>query len=384
MSFSFHRTNLALDRDGATASTALLLCGLMLAGAWITWAFYAQVTRYEVSDSARLEVTAASYPVQANITGRLVANHLTLGREVQAGDVLAELDSAVEQLTLAEERTRAAAFEPQLAALRAQMEAQASGHEHDQRALNFSIEAANAELRQAEAQTALATQEAQRAEKLQKEGIIATAELERAEADARAKQAAEENLRAALLRLRPEQQLRETDRDVKLRELAGQIAKLEADAAGSRATIRRLAYEVERRKIRAPIAGRLSECAVLPPGSHISEGQQLGLIVPPGTLHITAEFEPSAALGKVRPGEQANMRLQGFPWAQYGTVAARVVRVAGEIRDGKVRVELAVNGTRETKIPLQHGLPGSVEVEVERISPAALILRSAGEMVGAH
>jgi membrane fusion protein (multidrug efflux system) len=384
MSFSFHRTNFALARDGATASSVVLLCGLMLGAAWIAWALYARVTRYEVSDSARLEVTAAGYPVQASITGRLVANHLTLGREVKAGDVLAELDSAEEQLTLAEERTRAAAFEPQLAALRAQIQAEASGHEHDERALDFSVEAANAELRQAEAQSALAAQEAHRAEKLQKEGIIANAELERAEADARAKRAAEENLRAASLRLGPEQQLRETDRDVKLRELEGQVAKLEADAAGSRATIRRLEYEVERRKIRAPVAGRLSESAVLPPGSHISEGQQLGVIVPPGTLHITAEFEPSAALGKVRPGEPATMRLQGFPWAQYGTVSARVARVAGEIRDGKVRVELAVNGAPYTKIPLQHGLPGSVEVEVERISPAALILRSAGEAVGAH
>jgi membrane fusion protein (multidrug efflux system) len=58
--------------------------------------------------------------------------------------------------------------------------------------------------------------------------------------------------------------------------------------------------------------------------------------------------------------------------------------VAGEIRDGKVRVELAVNAASRSRIPFQHGLPGSVEVEVERTSPAVLLLRSAGEAVGAH
>jgi membrane fusion protein (multidrug efflux system) len=32
-------------------------------------------------------------------------------------------------------------------------------------------------------------------------------------------------------------------------------------------------------------------------------------------------------------------------------------------------------------IPLQHGLPGKLEVEVERISPAALVLRSVGKLL---
>ncbi len=178
--------------------------------------------------------------------------------------------------------------------------------------------------------------------------------------------------------------MRDTDRDLKVRELSEQIAKLDADWMASTATVRRLEYEMERRKIRAPVAGRLGECAVLRPGSHITEGQQLGVILPSGRLQITAEFQPAAALGKLKPGQTATMRLQGFPWAQYGTVPAKVVQVASEIRDGKVRVELAVNGFSSARIPLQHGLPGSVEVEIERVSPLALIMRSAGDLVGTH
>jgi membrane fusion protein (multidrug efflux system) len=33
-----------------------------------------------------------------------------------------------------------------------------------------------------------------------------------------------------------------------------------------------------------------------------------------------------------------------------------------------------------TSIPLQHGLPGSVEVQVEEVSPAVLVLRTAGQL----
>jgi membrane fusion protein (multidrug efflux system) len=76
--------------------------------------------------------------------------------------------------------------------------------------------------------------------------------------------------------------------------------------------------------------------------------------------------------------------LNGFPWAQFGVLHATVSRVAGEIHDGKVHVELALNPTSGSRIPLQHGLPGTVEVSVERVSPAEMLLRSAGQAIGAH
>jgi hypothetical protein len=122
----------------------------------------------------------------------------------------------------------------------------------------------------------------------------------------------------------------------------------------------------------------------LPLGSHITEGQRLGVILPGGTIEVVAEFSPSAAMGKIHPGQKGSMRLDGFPWAQYGAVSARVSRVAGETRDGKIRVELAVTSAPSSRIELQHGAPGTVEVEIERTSPAALLLRSAGALVGAQ
>jgi membrane fusion protein (multidrug efflux system) len=77
------------------------------------------------------------------------------------------------------------------------------------------------------------------------------------------------------------------------------------------------------------------------------------------------------------------MRLEGFPWAEYGALRLKVIRVASEIRDGTVRVELALDGSQPSRIPLQHGLPGIVEVEVERTTPMAVILNAAGHFVGA-
>jgi|SRR6266540_2399427 len=74
-------------------------------------------------------------------------------------------------------------------------------------------------------------------------------------------------------------------------------------------------------------------------------------------------------------------RLNGFPWTQYGTIAATVASVANEIRDGRVRVELTVHPDPTSPIPFQHGLPGAVEVAVDRVSPATLLLRLAGKFL---
>jgi membrane fusion protein (multidrug efflux system) len=63
-------------------------------------------------------------------------------------------------------------------------------------------------------------------------------------------------------------------------------------------------------------------------------------------------------------------------------VLATVSAVASEIRDGGVRVELTLAGTG-TRVPLQHGLPGTVEVSIERVTPAQLVFRAAGQMVSA-
>ena len=73
-------------------------------------------------------------------------------------------------------------------------------------------------------------------------------------------------------------------------------------------------------------------------------------------------------------GQRARLRLDGFPWTQYGHVDATVTRVASETREQRVRVELTVRRRRPTpRSRSQHGMPGVVEIEVERVAPLALL-----------
>jgi membrane fusion protein, adhesin transport system len=384
MASSFHRTSQSLRLDRGIGSITAFVVAIALTAAWLVWAFQAVVVRYEVSDSARLEVDAAAYPIEAPAAGRLTVARLVLGKEVRAGDVLVELESRSEQLTLEQERVHRVSLTPQLAALRSEIESDEQGNAAEQAAATVAVGGAEAQRRQAEAQAALAEEESARANRLRGEGLISEAEARRANADAQSKRAAVESMKASVARLEPELQIRRRDRDAAAAETRGDIARLESEAAASAANARRLEFEIEKRRIRAPVTGRLSECAILRPGAYITAGQQLGIIVPGSKLQVVAEFPAQAALGKIQPGQNAIVKLDGFPWAQFGTLSARVARVAGEIRDGKVRVELAVKPPDRSRIQLTHGLPGSVEVEVERISPAVLLLRSAGRAVGAR
>src|SRR5262249_24740888 len=118
-------------------------------------------------------------------------------------------------------------------------------------------------------------------------------------------------------------------------------------------------------------------------GSVVRGAETIGSIVPRGEPRAVALF-PVAAVGRVRPGQPARLRLDGFPWTQYGVDSARGAGVGDRARARLVRVELALNGDPASAIRLGHGLSGSAEVEVDHVSPATLVLRVAGQYLVAR
>lgn len=381
MSTAFSRTLRSLDADRfVRPAVAMGVTGAFLAG-WGAWAVLSHVTLRAVSDSARIEVAQATYPVQSPMVGRVVQTYLAVGKRVRAGEPLVELDASPERMQYREESTRAQVVQPSIAALREQVQAEIEARGHEQAATRTAIDQSRANTRSAEAPAKFAEAEEKRLERLRKEGLIADREYQRARSDAEQTRAATDRETLVTERLAGEQLTKESDRDARIRGLQAEITKLEGQIATSKAVVQRLGNEIERRIIRAPISGRLGEAAVLRTGAVLEEGEKLGAIVPEGQLLVVAQFAPAAAMGRLREGQRADVRLQGFPWTQWGTAPALVSRVAAEIRDGSVRVELRMDPSRPCRIPLQHGMPGSVEVAVERVTPAALILRLAGRML---
>lgn len=126
--------------------------------------------------------------------------------------------------------------------------------------------------------------------------------------------------------------------------------------------------------------GKLGEVGAVRMGSVLKEGDRIATIVAPGNLRVVAQLPPASALGRVKEGQLARVRLEGFPWTEFGDVTAQVTQVASEVRDNHARVELTILKHSEL-IPLQHGMPATAEIGIEKASPAQLVLRAAGQLV---
>lgn len=381
ISSAFFRSMHLLDTDGARRSVLGILLVSIILAAWACWFILARVSIYETAASARIEVDRAAHAVESQRAGRITALNMAIGREVQAGDVLIELDSEDQQLQIKEEFDRVAGLNAQLAPLRDEIKAEEATRQEERRATEAALNEARARVREAEVAQSFAEQELNKLLPLLDKGLVPELEILRVRAEAEKRRANADTLRTAFDRLVKEQQTRDAARQARIERLNRDIATITGEINTKTSTVDRLRVEGEKRRVRAPVAGRIGEVADLKAGAFIREGDRLGAIVPAGELRVVAEYQPSEAVGRIRPGQSARVRLDGFNWAQYGTVNARVATVATELRNGHIRVELTVDPAQKFPVTLQHGLPGSVEIEIERVSPATLVLRAAGKLI---
>ena len=368
MPIPFSRSIRALEVDGCSRSVAGVLLSIALLGAWVAWSCLARVAVYEVTQSARLEVDRAVHPIATPLAGRIVATNLMVGQEIQGGDVVVELDVETQRLQRQEARVRLAALADQLAARHQELVAEEAARQGERQAARQALDEARGRHHEAEVAARSAEAEAAFYTRLQARGLAAELDLMRSRAEVHKRQAAVHTLRLAVNRLQGEQQTRERDRLARLERLKREAVELEGERTTATATLERLGHELEQRRIRAPITGRLGEVANLQTGTVVQAGDILGAVLPPSTLRVVAYFPPAAALGRLHPRQPARLRLASFPWTQYGSIVATVTSVAHEARDGQIRVELSVFPDPTSAIPLQHGLPGTIEVEVERVS----------------
>jgi multidrug resistance efflux pump len=380
MSGSFSRSFQAIRADGHRRSVAGLAIAAALLGVWLAWLFLARVRRYEVSEAARLEVGQTAYRVAAPVSGQVAAVRLGLDAVVEVGDVLVELDDQPLRRELDEKRARALAAAAQIEPLQREIAAREQGLRETEQAGRLQVDEAKARLREADATARFQELEAARAARLRGDGILSESEAVRAAADAQMKRITAEAQLNAAARTDAERRSRGSGLRAELAGLQRQAVALEGEKDALQAATGALLGEIERRKIRAPIAGRVGEITVLRAGAFLKEGDPIAAVVPEGDLRVVAEF-PLASVGRLRAGQPARVRLDAFPWTEYGTVRATVQSIGTEAQRGRVRVELAVLADPTSPIPMQHGLPGSVVVELESVSPATLVLRAAGQLL---
>ena len=354
-------------------------CALLMLSAWMAWFLWGNVTVYQVSQKARLEVQAAAHPVTAAIAGKVTMNAAVLGQAVKAGDVLLTLDTSREVLRRKEEESRLANFEPKLASLGRELATLNRALQEEKAASEAAIQSARSRTQEVAAALDFAREQERRLREENKVGGVAQVDALRAAAEAQKLAAALQALQADATRIDNEARIRQSQQQAQIEALERTLSTLQGERTTAQTALQRITQDMEQAVVRAPVDGVLGDIAPLKPGSFVNAGDKLMTIIPAGTLTIVADFSPADVLGRVRPGQNGTLKLDGFPWAEFGSVEARVLRVASEIHDQSVRVELTPLPAAGNSIPLQHGLPGVVEIGIEHTSPAMLVLRTLGQ-----
>lgn len=378
MSIHFSRSLRRLEADSSRLSLLALLATTCVLALWAAWFVAARVGVYATTDTARLEVDRENHPVDAPVGGRVLVAPPAAGRIVRAGDILLELDASPEQFARTEALAKLGPSARQLLSLNDELAAQERALEQESERTQSAQNESGSKVEEAKAAAAMAAEESARLGSLQAGGLVSELDVLRSRRLAEEHLSASQTAQFAAERLARELDAARQDRLARMARLRNDIAAIEGARGEAQAASNRLGYEIDQRLVRAPVSGTLAEISALKTGSMVRPGERICTIVPDGALKVVALFAPSVALGRVREGQPARIRLEGFPWTQYGSTPARVTHVAGELRDGRIRVELALRPEPGSTIPLQHGLPAEVDVEVEQASPMDMVLRSIG------
>lgn len=369
----FALTHRQLTRTKDKTLLFFLGTAVFLAAAWLIWLFCARVAVYVSTDRARVEAEQAIYPVEAAVSGRVVKTHLALGRQVRKGDVLAELEADAEDLRVSEERIHRASLEAQRKIFESQLGWELAAVKQQRVGGQAAVDEARVHLQEAREAAALAQDELEKDRTLYKEKLTSQIALRRSESNAAQKLAEAEASASALRQATSQVQGATGEQLSRIEAIKSDIARLDGEISASESTQQQLTAEAESYVVRAPASGQLGSVETLKPGTFIHQGDRLAAIIPRGPFRIVASFQPNAVIGRVHPGQIAHLKLAGFPAAQYGTITATVSSVASEARDGWIRVELEPRPNH--KLHLQHGLPGTLDIAVDRVSPFALLLR---------
>jgi HlyD family secretion protein len=384
------------------AGALAVVAALALAG-WSWWQSR-QNARGLIRASGRIEVTEVN--VSSRVTGRVVALHVEEGMDVKAGQPIASLEGEELEAQLRQARAALQSAEARLVQARITLQVepitvrtQIRQAEENLRAAEErlgmlragfrtqEVEEARANLRQAQARLEIARLTRDRYRDLVADGAIARQDLDRAESEF---QAAEAAVRAARERLgmleegaRTEDiRMAQAERDRAAAALEGARANAatldlrqqdvrvaEAVVREAAANVRRLETQVAELKVFAPLDATVLTKAV-EAGEVVAAGKPLVLL---GDLdHPWIKiYIPETDLGRVKLGAPARVLVDSFPNQPFRGTVTWIADQAEFTPKNVQTAEERVNLVYAVKITIQHaqrklkaGMPADAEIEL--------------------
>ncbi len=169
-----------------------------------------------------------------------------------------------------------------------------------------------------------------------------------------------------------------TQRETALKaEFETQLLTELADAENRIAAFEQERVKAEKRvtlqKLTAPVAGTVHRLAVHTIGGVVTPAQELMHIVPGDEAMEVEAWLPNKDIGFVHEGQQAEIKVETFPFTQYGTIDAEVLNVSidatpdehlGLVYVMRVKMHQTTMQVKEKMVNLTPGMAVTVEVNM--------------------
>lgn len=129
----------------------------------------------------------------------------------------------------------------------------------------------------------------------------------------------------------------------------------------------------------SPSGGILSYNEIWKPGQNVNTGDKVFSVVSnaPGKLIGRVKI-PVEGSRKVKPGQEVNIKVNGFPYMEYGFLTGKVISVSLLANENVYSAVISLPGKLETsyhqELPFTGELAGSAEIITEDLSVARRIL----------
>jgi len=359
-----------LETPASPVKVAFIWIICVLLAVAIAWSYFGRIDIIAAAQG-KFQPTGRVKVIEPVETGRVAAIHVANGSFVQAGDVLVELDrSAAEadvsaaKADLASARAEALRRQTALAAARARalspppaiewpMDVAPELRQREENVLAADLGELAAELasfaaqkKQKAAERDMLSQTIETQRKLiatLQERVDMRTQLLEAKAGAKAAVIdATETLQYQQTQLATQEQqltslttgLDVIERDSEkaaqtfLSDNAQKLSDAERRAEDARQRVAKAEAAVDHLTLSAPIAGRVQSSIIANAGQVVTSGQEIMRVVPQDSkLEIEAYVE-NRDIGFVSVGQEAIVKVEAFPFTRYGSIKARVMRIA--------------------------------------------------------
>nr|BDT30381.1 HlyD family efflux transporter periplasmic adaptor subunit [Myxococcus sp. MH1] len=339
--------------------------------------------------------------VQAQRSGVVADISVREGQPVEQGAVLLRLDDAQVRTRLKLLEQQVAEARGRVSMLEALVASRADAYGVQVRVRKATavetvarLEAARAQVSAKEREAEARARDARQAEQLKAKEFVAPVEAENAATEAEvarsqveAARAAARELEASLERLELEQRGLEGDARVASLADGAALAAAKVELERYEGELEETRLEVARWEVVAPRAGTVQGLTVFDRGDVVQAGSVLGLVVPSEDALVVRAAVTSEGITFLREGQAVRIKLDGYPFQDFGVLLGELSRVAGDTTRRQddtlgaspyrvdVRVPEAPRSTAGVPVKLRPGMTGTAEFVVRRERLVSALMR---------